>query len=36
MAGAKGKEIDVIAEQIAKEKNIRVNRAKELLEEMRK
>ena len=31
MAGAKGKEIDRIAEILVKEKNIRVNRAKELL-----
>ena len=32
MAGAKGKDIDVIADMMVKEKNINVNRAKELLE----
>tara|TARA_Y100000310_G_scaffold236888_1_gene240162 strand:+ start:315 stop:1610 length:1296 start_codon:yes stop_codon:yes gene_type:complete len=36
MAGAKGKEIDAIGDQMAAEKNIRVDRAKEILEEMRK
>ena len=36
MAGAKGKEVDEIAEKMVKEKNIRVDIAKELLEEMRK
>jgi hydroxymethylglutaryl-CoA reductase len=36
MAGAKGKEIDLVAEKMAAEKNIRVDRAKELLEELRK
>jgi len=33
MAGAKGKDIDIIAEAMVREKNINVNRAKELLEE---
>ena len=32
MAGAKGKQIDEIAMQMASEKNIRVDRAKEILE----
>ncbi|MFA4855562.1 MAG: hydroxymethylglutaryl-CoA reductase, degradative [archaeon] len=33
MAGAKGKEIDEIAEKMASERNVRVDRAKELLKE---
>ena len=36
MAGAEGKEIDEIAKRMAEEKNIRVDRAKELLEGLRK
>jgi hydroxymethylglutaryl-CoA reductase len=36
MAGAKGKEIDEIAARMAEEKNIRVDRGKELLNELRK
>ncbi len=36
MAGAKGQEIDLVAAKIAEEKNIRVDRAKEVLEELRK
>jgi len=36
MAGAKGKEIDLVAARIAEEKNIRVDRAKEVLEELGK
>ena len=36
MAGAKEQEIDGIAAQMAEEKNIRLDRAKELLEELRK
>ncbi len=36
IAGAKAKEIDAVAEQIAREGNIRVNRAKEILLELRK
>jgi len=36
MAGAKGKEIDEVAAKMAEEKNIRVDRAKEILEELRK
>ncbi len=36
MAGAVGKEIDIVAEKMANEKKVRVDRAKEILEEMRK
>ncbi len=36
MAGAKGKEIDEIAQKMAEEKNIKMSRAQELLEEKRK
>ncbi|MCX6767301.1 MAG: hydroxymethylglutaryl-CoA reductase, degradative [Candidatus Micrarchaeota archaeon] len=36
MAGAKGEQIDAIAARIADEKNVRVDRAKEILEEMKK
>ena len=36
MAGAKGKEIDAVSEQISSEGNIRVDRAKEILEGLRK
>ncbi|MDW8022102.1 MAG: hypothetical protein RMI78_05695, partial [Nitrososphaerota archaeon] len=36
MAGAVGDEIDKVAEIMAREKCIRVDRAKELLEELRK
>ncbi len=36
MGGAKGLEVDKVAKLMAKEKNIRVDRAKELLEELRK
>ena len=35
MAGAKGKEIDEVSAKMAKEKNIRVDRAKQLLKELR-
>ena len=34
--GAKGEEIDIIAEKMAKEKKISMQRAKEILEEIRK
>ncbi|MDP6670806.1 MAG: hydroxymethylglutaryl-CoA reductase, degradative [archaeon] len=36
MAGAKPEEIEAVSAKMAEEKNIRVNRAKEILEEMRK
>jgi len=36
LAGAKGDEIDEVAEQMIKEGNINVQRAKEILEEMKK
>lgn len=36
MAGAVGKEIDIVAEKMANEKKVRVDRAKEILEELRK
>jgi len=36
MAGAKGKEIEEIASKMYEEKNIRVDRAKELLKELKK
>lgn len=36
MAGAVEKEIDVVAEKMANEKKVRVDRAKEILEELRK
>ena len=35
MAGAKGKEIELVAEKMAEEKNVRADRAKELLEGFR-
>jgi hydroxymethylglutaryl-CoA reductase len=35
IAGAQGKEIDAVAERISKEGNIKVDRAKEILEETR-
>jgi hydroxymethylglutaryl-CoA reductase len=35
MAGAKGDEIDIVAEQMIKEKKIKLDRAKEILEEIR-
>lgn len=35
-AGAAGKEIDIVATKMAKEKNIRADRAKELVKELRK
>ncbi len=35
MAGAKGDEIDKVAELLVKEKKVRVDRAKEILEELR-
>jgi hydroxymethylglutaryl-CoA reductase len=36
MAGAVGDEIDIVAERMVKEKTIRVDRAKQILEELRK
>jgi len=36
MAGAEGKEIDSVAEQLIKENKIKLDRAKEILEKMRK
>ena len=36
MAGAVGDEIDLVAERMVREKIIRVDRAKEILEEIRK
>jgi len=36
IAGAQGKEIDAVAERISKEGNIKVDRAKEILEEIKK
>ncbi|TFG31540.1 hydroxymethylglutaryl-CoA reductase, degradative [Candidatus Thorarchaeota archaeon] len=33
-AGARGEQVDIIAEKLVKEKNVKVERAKELLEEM--
>jgi len=36
MAGAVGDEIDIVAERMVKEKSIRVDRAKQILEELRK
>ncbi|NPA75874.1 MAG: hydroxymethylglutaryl-CoA reductase, degradative [Euryarchaeota archaeon] len=36
MAGAKGEEIDRVAEQLVKERKVRVDRAKEILAELRK
>ena len=35
MAGAKGDQIDKVAEQIVKEKKIKLDRAKEILEELK-
>jgi hydroxymethylglutaryl-CoA reductase len=35
-AGAKGKLVDVVAERLVKEKNVKVERAKEILEEIKK
>ncbi|MHA1588381.1 MAG: hydroxymethylglutaryl-CoA reductase, degradative [Candidatus Thorarchaeota archaeon] len=35
-AGAKGKLVDVVAERLVKEKNVKVERAKEILEELKK
>jgi len=35
-AGARGNQVDVIAEKMVKEKNVKVERAKELLEELKK
>ncbi len=35
-AGARGEQVDIIAEKLVKEKNVKVERAKELLEEMSK
>jgi len=35
MAGASGKEVDIVAERMAREKRVRVDRAKEILEELR-
>ncbi|TFH06829.1 MAG: hydroxymethylglutaryl-CoA reductase, degradative [Candidatus Thorarchaeota archaeon] len=35
-AGARGEQVDVIAEKLVKEKNVKVERAKELLDEMSK
>ena len=35
-AGARGEMVDVIAEKMVKEKTVKVERAKELLEEMKK
>jgi hydroxymethylglutaryl-CoA reductase len=35
-AGARGDQVDVIAEKMVKEKNVKVERAKELLEELKK
>ncbi len=35
MAGAKGDEIDIVAERLVREKKVRVDRAKEMLEEIR-
>ncbi|MCK5303430.1 MAG: 3-hydroxy-3-methylglutaryl-CoA reductase, partial [Candidatus Thorarchaeota archaeon] len=34
-AGAKGKLVDVVAERLVKEKNVKVERAKEILEELK-
>jgi hydroxymethylglutaryl-CoA reductase len=36
MAGAVGDEIDIVAERMVKEKTIRVDRARQILEELRK
>ena len=36
MAGAKGEIIDKVAEQMVKEKKIRIDRAKEILDELEK
>ena len=36
MAGASGDMIDKVAEKIAEEKNIRVDRAKEILDDLKK
>ena len=36
MAGAKGEEIDIVAEKLVEERKVRVDRAKEILEEIRK
>ena len=35
-AGARGNQVDIIAEKMVKEKNVKVERAKELLEELKK
>jgi hydroxymethylglutaryl-CoA reductase len=35
-AGAKGELVDVVAERLVKEKNVKVERAKEILEELKK
>ena len=35
MAGAKGEQIDQVADQMIKEKKIKLDRAKEILEEIR-
>ncbi|MFX1560622.1 MAG: hydroxymethylglutaryl-CoA reductase, degradative [Promethearchaeota archaeon] len=35
-AGARGDQVDIIAEKLVKEKNVKVERAKELLEELKK
>ncbi|AGB04915.1 hydroxymethylglutaryl-CoA reductase, degradative [Aciduliprofundum sp. MAR08-339] len=36
MAGAKGEEIDIVAEKLVEERKVRVDRAREILEELRK
>ena len=35
-AGARGEQVDIIAEKLVKEKNVKVERAKEILEELAK